>query len=134
MSKLGTSVLRDLIRQLPTCNLSESKKQTIQALVDAELSKRNNDSITQLDNAVRECTRLMEAVRTETFYLRQSTSPDGDLVSLQLVQEILTSMKPESEVSLLESARANVIRQALKEINKLPRFKGDNNIGHLGTS
>lgn len=119
--KMSPSSLQMLMVEVDGMDLSQAKKDTIRALAQAELDRRNcEDMFREFRNWIRKGDQILSEVESELTQLRALSSPTGEFISKDAVLEVLNGLFCDDESDRYEKGQNWALRQAIKGIEKLP--------------
>lgn len=119
--KMSPSSLQMLMVEVDGMDLSQAKKDTIRALAQAELDRRNSeDMFREFRNWIRKGDQILSEVESELTQLRALSSPAGEFISKDAALEVLKGLFCDDESDRYEKGQNWVLRQAIKGIEKLP--------------
>lgn len=120
-AKMSPSSLQMLITEVEKMELSQTKKDTIRALAEAELERRDGENMfREFRNWIRKGDQILSEVESELAQLRSLSSPAGEYISRDAALEVLKVLFSDDESDRYDKGRNWVLRQAIKGIEKLP--------------
>lgn len=123
-AKMSPSSLQMLIAEVENLELSQTKKDTIRALAEAELERRDGENLfREFHNWIRRGDQILSEVSSELAQLRTLSSPAGEYISKDAALEVLKGLFSNDESDRYEKGQNWVLRQAIKGIEKLPGRK-----------
>lgn len=92
-AKLGPSSLNHLLEEIENWDLPYTKRETLKALINAELERRTDGSrLPEFHSWIKQGDAILNEVEAELERLHNATSEDGDLVSLASVLEVVDAL------------------------------------------
>ena len=121
MGKLSPSTLQRLLEELDSVDLSQTKKDAIRTLIEAELYRRTEEnSFREFHNWIRRGDQILSDIEHRLFQIQKLESSDGSLIDKSSVLRLIDCFDFSTPVSESEKAIHWVLSGIRREIEKLP--------------